>query len=128
MNKKGFTLIELMAVIVVLAIITVISVPIILNTINISKEKLYKEQENKLVELAEEYLEDNTIEETDSEIVITKENLIEGGYIDEIYDFKSSESTCEGYISITNYLSNPMYKAYISCDGYVTEGFDSNKL
>ena len=38
MNKKGFTLLELLAVVVVLAIIALIAVPIILNTIDKSKQ------------------------------------------------------------------------------------------
>ena len=37
MNKKGFTLVELLAVIVILAVILVIAVPQILNTIDESR-------------------------------------------------------------------------------------------
>lgn len=39
MNKKGFTLVELLAVIVILAIIALIAVPIILNVIDDAREK-----------------------------------------------------------------------------------------
>lgn len=42
--KKGFTLIELLGVLVLLTALTLIIVPIISNSIDDSKEKLYKEQ------------------------------------------------------------------------------------
>ena len=38
MNKKGFTLVELLAVIVILAIIALIATPIVLNVINKAQE------------------------------------------------------------------------------------------
>ena len=38
MNKKGFTLVELLAVIVILAIIALIATPIVLNVINQAQE------------------------------------------------------------------------------------------
>lgn len=38
MNKKGFTLVELLAVIVILAIIALIATPIVLNVINEAQE------------------------------------------------------------------------------------------
>ena len=42
-KKKGFTLVELLAVIVILAIISLIAVPIVLDIINNSKENSKKE-------------------------------------------------------------------------------------
>ena len=39
MNKKGFTLVELLAVIVILAIIALIATPIVINVVNESREK-----------------------------------------------------------------------------------------
>ena len=40
--KKGFTLVELLAVIVILAIVSLITVPVINNTINSSKNETYE--------------------------------------------------------------------------------------
>ncbi len=43
MNKKGFTLMELLAVIVVLAIVSMITIPIITDTVNDSKKEAFKD-------------------------------------------------------------------------------------
>ena len=42
MNNKGFSLIELFAIIIILTIVTLISIPIILNAINTQKVSQYK--------------------------------------------------------------------------------------
>ena len=42
MNKKGFTLVELLAVIVILAIIALIATPIVINVVNESRENANK--------------------------------------------------------------------------------------
>ena len=44
MNKKGFTLVELLAVIVILAIVALVTTPIILNTINDARENGAKDK------------------------------------------------------------------------------------
>ena len=47
-NNKGFTLVELLAVIVILAIIMIIAIPSVLNTMNLSKLKTFSEYVDKL--------------------------------------------------------------------------------
>lgn len=54
-SKKGFTLVELLAVIVILGLIAVIASPLVLGTINSSKESLSKEQKNRIIEAAKIY-------------------------------------------------------------------------
>ena len=128
MNKKGFTLIELMAVVAILAIIGVIVIPKILKVKEDSINRLYKEQEDRLVEKAKEYMDDNYISLSLNEFVITKTQLISGGYISEIYDLEKKETTCNAYVEVTSYSTTPVIKAYISCNGYVTTGYDQNKI
>lgn len=48
-NKKGFTLVEVLAVIVVLGLISVIIVPKVINTVNDSEKKSYEASVNNLV-------------------------------------------------------------------------------
>ena len=68
MNKKGFTLVELLAVIVILAIISLIAIPLIGNVIEKAKIGALESSVNGLVESANMYYANNTIKgETISE-------------------------------------------------------------
>ncbi len=128
MNKKGFTLIELTAVVVILAIVGVLVIPKILKVKETNINRLYKEQEDRLVDKAKEYMNDNYISSTLDTFVITKTQLISGGYISEIYDLNNKAEICNAYVEITSYTTTPIIKAYLSCDGYITIGYDQNKI
>ncbi len=55
MKKNGFTLVELLAVIVILAIILVIALPVVVNRISQSKDDLYDRQLQLIIKAAEDY-------------------------------------------------------------------------
>ena len=55
MNRKGFTLVELLAVIAIIAIIALITTPIVLNVIQTSKEHAFKDTAHGLVVAAGTY-------------------------------------------------------------------------
>ena len=55
MNKKGFTLIEVLAIIIILSIIAVITVPIIRNVIQTSRENAFIDTGYGLVKSAQTY-------------------------------------------------------------------------
>ena len=80
MAHKGFTLVELLAVIVILAVVAIVTVPIIFNVLNDSQEGINKSQEKNIIESAKKYVIDKPFtEETD---IICVYELIKGGYID----------------------------------------------
>lgn len=56
MNKKGFTLVELLAVIVILAVILTIAVPNMFKIINKSKEDTYNNQVTMIIDAAKKYV------------------------------------------------------------------------
>ena len=75
MKKKGFTLVELLAVIVILAIIVLIAIPLIGNVIEKAKIGALESSVNGLVESANMYYANNTIKgETISETIFDFED------------------------------------------------------
>lgn len=88
-NNKGFTLIELIATILVLALILGITIYVALNVIKKGKEKTYNITKNEVETNADNYLTENNqrlfylIKDEDTEYqCITVENLIDYGYLD----------------------------------------------
>lgn len=60
MNNKGFTLVELLATMVVLSIIMIMAVPNVVGVVQRNKNKTYVEDSKKLVSLAEYKLRSNS--------------------------------------------------------------------
>ena len=86
--KKGFTLVELIAVITFITLIILVSTPLVLNQISSSRETKYKVFESDLCLAAESYLtHENNIEGIDSfngygdYINISVGDLISKGYV-----------------------------------------------
>ena len=82
-QDQGFTLVELLAVIVVLGIVLLIAIPNILNIINKTKEGAYERQKELIVNAAKKYVMSNmdSIEWTDDEAIITLAKLQEEGLL-----------------------------------------------
>jgi len=82
--KKGFTLIELVAVIIILGIIAVITIPVADKVIKDSKETLYKAQIEDIIEGAKAWSTNNASSlPTEGKMkTITLGELQKGGYID----------------------------------------------
>ena len=59
-EKRAFTLIELLAVIVIIGVIALIAVPVVNNMIRQSREKAYQEQVNRLIDKTKEWATENT--------------------------------------------------------------------
>ena len=59
LNQKGFTLVEVLAVIVILSVLMAIMVPNIGNLLKKNKEQNYKDFENSIISASKIYLSDN---------------------------------------------------------------------
>ena len=59
--KKGFTLVELLGVIVILGLIAMIAIPTINSALNSSRDKAYDEQINTIERTARTYMSDNSL-------------------------------------------------------------------
>lgn len=134
MNRKGFTLIELIAVITILGIIALITVPIMYNSIKNAKEKMYEEQKLRIVDVAKKYaLENEAIIRTDLEEnytqVITLEQLKADNYLEQKDIINPvNDEIMNGCILVKYTVSNDEFKYSYSntCSfgNYYAEGTD----
>lgn len=97
MNKKGFTLAELLGVIVVLSILGIVAIGVIERNVREGRLKTCKAQEKNIIEGAKMWQIDNPLNTTVSCIKISQ--LIDGGYIEEdlvnpMTDKKYNSNTC----------------------------------
>lgn len=82
-KNRGFTLLELIGVMIVLAIISMLVIPQIIAVLRNSKEDLYKEQVNLILDAAKNYGVDHYDELDEINITfLTLDKLISSGYIE----------------------------------------------
>jgi len=78
MKKRGFTLVELIAVIVVLSVVALIAVPIVLNQVEKTKEEAYRVSVRGLFDSVNSYLASNNVidEISKNGVFISKDDKI----------------------------------------------------
>ena len=82
-NKEdGFTLVELLGVIVILGIILAIAIPGIGNIVENARTNTEKHQEELVVDAAKMYVLDKNITVTGTEKTITSDELVTAGYLE----------------------------------------------
>ena len=109
LNRKGYTLIELLAVILIISLIIVLSIFGIIKAINTSKEKAATLSEKSIKEAAEQYAteknDDNNywLDITDKEnkyFCITIEELMNKGLLDKKANIKSKDFDIHSYVLV----------------------------
>lgn len=121
MNKNGFTLLELLATIIILGLLTTIVVGAILPLLNRGNNEYYKSQENMIVLAARDYFADyrsrlpKEIGETSK---VTLKELIEGKYIDPIKDRNDNDCDYENSTVVVQKITEKDYQYYVTliCD------------
>lgn len=77
MNKKGFTLVELLAVIAILAILVIIAVPNVLETLSTSRKKTFENEVASYMTIAAEQFVSDSIVDGEKAIVYTSNTAVQ---------------------------------------------------
>ena len=105
-NNQGFTLVEVLCVVVILSLLVVFAVPNFIRVLNSNKDSISDIQEKMIIEASKMYYEDclHPIDENKLNCAIKTENdktiislndLVKNEYIDQI---KVNDKVCEGNI------------------------------
>ena len=131
--KKGFTLVELLAVILVLGIILTITIYSVNSILNDSEESLSEVQENTIIESAKVYyLKEGINLESDPDydetVCVSVNYLATNGYLDkqEVYD-PENYNKIGGYVKITNEYDGSQYTDVYSYE-YVSGAITSASI
>lgn len=83
MNKKAFTLIEILCVVIIISILSIILIPIFASYVSKSRDSVYKNMVNKILNASVDWAVDNAnlLPDNDEEIKITLGILQSEGYI-----------------------------------------------
>lgn len=86
MKKNGFTLVELIAIIIVLGLLAIITVPVVNNTIKNTKYKSYDAQVAMIIEAAKKWGVKNAskLPDGDEMINVKLSELISGGFVENV--------------------------------------------
>ena len=123
-KQKGFTMVELLAVIVILGVLATISIAAVMGIIEKAKERYYKSQEDNMVMAAQSYLKNNNKSQpkvSGQTVKINLDKLKNAKYIDTVVDYK--KQTCSGsdsYVNAFKYEDNVYYTAHLKCPNYET--------
>lgn len=128
MNKKGFTLVELLAVIVILGLLIAIISPAVMNLINDSEDSLSSQQKKLVVEATKKYMIENSqlLPEGSDRAIVYMSDLIDKGVIDndKIIDPKSKEEINGCVVVSYNNEFNQYDYNYSESDCLITVTFD----
>lgn len=134
MNKKGFTLAELLGTIVIISIIALILTTTVSMVLNSSKKNACKTQESTLIEAAKMYLTDNPTKNAPGNKVYIVSNLQAEGYLnnDIVNPVNKEKYNNETYVAISETENGLQYKVkYKGADASTCTGeeyFDINNL
>ena len=140
MNKKAFTLVEMLAVVLILGVIMAIATISYSKHLNTSRQKSFEIAENSFHDTLEEAYVDCSANFTKNDFCnrhnkpkasdkIYLSELINNGYIENIKDPYSTEKNCDinSYIEITGIDSNDGIESYsynicLMCSNQTSEG------
>ena len=132
MNKKGFTMIELLAVITLLGILTIIAIPSVRTLIEKGKKNYYATQRNQVELAAKEYLKDNPKllpGEIGGTTEVNLQDLIDHKYISRVKDQDKADCDTQATkVKVTRTAKRKYkYEVILNCPNYKDEEKTNNK-
>ena len=126
-NKNGFTMLELLAVIIILGILISLAYTSISKYLNQAISATYEDFEKNITSGVTNYLIDHTgsIPDEGESLVVDVEKLVCEGYVEDLQDPRESSKTCnlDSYAIVkrnanTGYNMDIDYEACLVCAGY----------
>ncbi len=136
-NKKGFTLVELLAVVVVLGIIGSIVTTSVMNIKKKASDDVFSKLRKEIEDLGPEIYthemlsgdknEENsfyTRYKKNTSFIITIDELEQKGYLDDVKNPYKTNEECDGYLKVSKNDGEPKFSAFLSCDDNVENWCD----
>ncbi|MFA5603839.1 MAG: immunoglobulin-like domain-containing protein, partial [Bacilli bacterium] len=118
-NKKGFTLVELLGMIVIIAIILLISIPIIGNVIGAVRQRVCDLNAKSVERAAENYITVKGGQIKDGVTInVPLKVLREEHFVTKVVDPTDNTTACDGYVLIEKEGKTIKSKAHIICPTY----------
>lgn len=132
-NSKGFTLVELLAVIVVLAVIILIAMPSVMSAMDKARRNALITEANEIAKVAQTAYADKSMSMTTPDTCYSLEKLVDEGYLDKnLNGYTGSVQIIvgeTGKITTKIWLSNGMYKIVTKDQvGAKIDGADPNDI
>lgn len=122
-NKKGFTLVELLAVIVILAVVVLIAMTAVVPQMNKARVEAFVTEANKYIQAATNYYTDSQLSGTGMASTggCVKIATLNNGYIDK------KDAKYKGYVNVTiNTDGTTSYSILLDNGNFHTEKKDTN--
>ncbi|MGI6309712.1 MAG: hypothetical protein ACOXZW_03290 [Bacilli bacterium] len=125
-NNKAYTIMEVLAVIILIGIILIITFPLITNAIIKSKYRYYESQENTLLLAGRDYFTDNRTrlpKAEEEEKTISLQTLVNEGYTKPILDISKDGCNQDETAVTVKRLGKGEYRYYVrlKCNDYDTD-------
>ena len=128
LKTKGFTLVEILAVIIIIGIVALIAVPTVTNIIKNQGTETFITNKRNVSTAAENYYKINIdlFPKNEYETTyISLDKLVREGYIDPIKNPTKPDISCRGYVEVFKDSGTDYdYITYLNCEEpYITEGY-----
>ena len=122
--KKGFTLVELLGVIILIGVLALVTISISQSIVEENRLKVYKSHEEAMVRGARAYFLAKDIilpSEEGRSVTVNLSSLQEYGFVGDIKDSRGSVEYCSGHVTVTR-IGKPVFVAHLDCgESYTTD-------